>query len=202
MACRIGLTIVLAGLLFCSVGCFKKGAARVNQPGMDASAAGSGAMKKYDANNDGVVKGDELAKAPALKAALKSLDTDGDGGVSADEVASRVRAWQESRMGKQMVQVTVHRGGKPVKGLKVRLVPEEFLGSEILACEGTTQEQGVAALGVPGSDIPGCAPGLYRVEITSADGSIPAKYNTETTLGVEIAPDVASVQEGIRFAID
>lgn len=202
MKSRLAVALVFPGILLCGAGCMNRGPARVKPPGIDPSAAGSGAMTKYDTNGDGVVKGDELAAAPSLKAALKNLDTDGDGGVSAGEVAARVRSWQESKLGKQSVQVIVRRNGQPVEGATVRLVPEEFLGSEIQPCEGTTNKKGVASPSAVGDELPGCAPGLYRVEITAADGSIGPKYNTETTLGQEVAVDAAGLQEGVRIEVD
>ena len=49
---------------------------------------------------------------------------------------------------------------------------------------------------------PGLSPGFYRVEITKEGDNIPAKYNTATTLGLEIGPmgQDASVITAIRFA--
>ena len=38
-----------------------------------------------------------------------------------------------------------------------------------------------------------------RVEITAPGLNIPAKYNTETTLGQEVALDAKGIQEGISF---
>ena len=43
-------------------------------------------MELYDKNGDGIVSGEELENAPALKAALKNLDTNGDGRLTVDEV--------------------------------------------------------------------------------------------------------------------
>jgi hypothetical protein len=48
---------------------------------------------------------------------------------------------------------------------------------------------------------PGVAPGLYRVEITKDGEDIPAKYNTDTVFGQEVAMDAKGIQEGIRFEL-
>ena len=48
---------------------------------------------------------------------------------------------------------------------------------------------------------PAWPPGWYRVEITKAGENIPAKYNTHTTLGQEIALDAAGIREGIKFSL-
>ena len=67
---------------------------------------------------------------------------------------------------------------------------------------GKTDQNGMAMLSVPTKgpgDPPGVAPGFYRVEITAPGMNIPAKYNTETTLGQEVALDAKGIQEGINF---
>ena len=52
--------------------------------------------------SDGSVAGEELEKAPGLKAALPHLDTNGDKAVTADEVAALVDMWQRSQLGVMM----------------------------------------------------------------------------------------------------
>ena len=47
---------------------------------------------------------------------------------------------------------------------------------------------GLAAFDIPGDDFGGVRPGMYRIAITSPDVKIPAKYNDETTLGIEVSP--------------
>jgi len=198
----VSLVAILAGS-----GCFFGGPSRVHPPDISASAAGSGSMERYDTNKDGVVKGDELEKAPSLKAAIKQLDADGDGGVSADEVADRVRAWQDSKVGKMSVSCMVTVNGKGLAGANVTFEPEEFLGTEIKPCTGTTDEKGIANLTmeVQGDDPPGVACGLYLVRISKQEGGrelLPARYNTGTTLGKEAALDAEEMQEGmVRFEL-
>ncbi|MFH1267490.1 MAG: hypothetical protein ABIK89_17340 [Planctomycetota bacterium] len=174
----------------------------VKPPDISASRAGEGAMQKYDANGDGVVSDEELDKAPSLKAALKSLDANGDGGVSSSEVNERVRAWQKTPVGVMQLSCTVRIGGRPLEGATVKFVPEGFLGSEIQAAEGTTNQSGEAAISIPDHDPPGVACGLYRVEISKPDGSIPPKYNTDTTLGLEVALDAPAARRGITFELE
>jgi hypothetical protein len=200
----VGLgAFAVAAAVLTNSGCFSRGPSRVHPPSISASGAGSGAMEQYDANKDGAVKADELEKAPSLKASLKQLDKNNDGGVSADEVASRVKAWQDSKVGKMAVSCTVTLNGKPLEGAAVTFDPEKFLGAEIKPCSGTTGPNGMASLSVPiapGSDEPGgAACGLYLVRVSKKEGGrelIPAKYNTETILGKEIALDAPEMQEG------
>jgi len=178
------------------------GPSRVEAPGISASGAGSGAMDKYDTDGDGVVKGEELDKAPSLKAALAKLDANSDGGVSADEVADRVKQWQETRVGLMSLGCTVMMNGRGLAGVTVNYVPEEFLGSDVKPATGTTDDNGVAILSIQDSELSGVACGLYRVELSKKDGgteTLPPKFNTETVLGQEVALDAEGIQEGIRY---
>ena len=91
--------------------------------------------------------------------------------------------------------------GKPLAGAEVKFVPETFLGDDIKTASGKTNQAGMARLSVATTsraDPPGVAFGLYRVEITKPGDNIPAKYNTETTLGQEVALDAPNIQN-IRF---
>jgi hypothetical protein len=91
---------------------------------------------------------------------------------------------------------------QPVGRADVKFVPEKFLGEAIQTAMGKTDQNGVAMISVSAtgpSDVPGVAPGLYRVEITKAGANIPAKYNTASTLSQEVALDARGIREGIRF---
>ena len=79
-------------------------------------------------------------------------------------------------------------------GATVTFDPEEFLGASFQPCSGVTDDRGEVFISRPGSQIPGIYLGFYRVRITkekaNGDEMIPAKYNTETTLGFEANNDV------------
>jgi len=193
------LVVVTAALA--AFGCFG-GPSRVHPPGISASAAGSGAMEQYDTDQDGTVKGPELEKAPSLKAAIKQLDANSDGGVSADEVSDRVGKWQESKVGLMSLACTVKLNGKPLEGATVTFDPEKFLGTEVKPATGTTDKNGIAnvSIEVEKGEPGGVACGLYLVRISKQAGGtevIPAKYNTETTLGKEVALDAEGMQEAM-----
>ena len=202
---RFAVVVVCLGAM-AGWGC-RWGSSPIRPPAIDAAAAGKRAIKRYDKDGDGLIKGAELDGAPALKAAIENLDTDGDGGVSAEEVTARVKAWQETKVAKMWLSCTVTRRGRPLQGATVKFVPEEFLGDEIRTATGQTNERGVAELSVPldsnvTGDVPGVHYGLYRVEITKEDANIPARYNTETTLGQEVAHDCADIRRGIKFRLE
>jgi hypothetical protein len=178
------------------------GPAAIKQPSIDPSSAGKLAMEMYDKNGDGVVSGDELNHAPALKAALGNLDKNGDKGVSADEVAARVEAWKVMKAGLTSVRCKVVMDGEPLGGATVTFDPEPFLGDQVKPATGVT--------GMTGETMPTIKPedrhspkdpggvqfGLYKVRISkmvNGKESIPARYNTDTTLGQEVAYDDPSI---------
>ena len=187
------------------------GTATVKQPGIDASGAGSGAMETYDTNGDGKVAGDELEKAPALKVALPRLDTDKDGGVSADEVAARVNAWKAMSTGMTSVRCHITLDGRPLPRATVTLEPEAFLGDEIKSAFATSNPYGDVSPTIPPEDRPdptlpgGVHFGLYKVRISrivNGKETLPARYNTETTLGQEVSyDDPGMASNNIRFEL-
>ena len=184
-----------------TLGC-SRGPGRLHPPSISASSAGSAAIEMYDIDKDGKISGAELDKCPALKAALAQIDTSGKGAITADMITERIKAWQNSKLGRMSLSCTVLRNGRPLPDAEVRFVPEKYLGENVKMAQGKTDRNGVAMISVETidrSDPPGVAPGLYRIEIAKAGENIPAKYNTETTLGQEVALDAAGIREGIRF---
>ena len=192
---------MLAVGLVLAMGCSKR-PGRLHPPAIDASAAGTMAMEMYDTDKDGKLSGAELDKCPALKSALAQIDKSGDGTITAAKITARIKRWQDSKFGRIALSCTVLRNGQPLPDAEVQFVPEKFLGDNIKTASGKTDRNGGAIISVPTSgrdDPPGAAPGLYRVEITKAGDNIPPKYNTNTTLGQEVALDAKGIQEGIRF---
>jgi hypothetical protein len=146
-------------------------------------------MKMYDTSGDGFLDADELAKAPGLKSALERIDTTRRGKISQDEIAARIKLWADSQIGRAPALCHVTHNGKPLKQAKVVFVPEKFLGGNLPTGSGTTADSGGASISAPYPGDPGVRglpPGFYRVEITKDGENIPAKYNTETTLGAEV----------------
>jgi len=197
----LGMCVAVLSI-WASWGCWRGGPPRVEAPSIDAGAAASGAMQKYDTNRDGKISGEELDKAASLKSALEVIDTNGDKAISEDEIKARIESWAETKLGRVNVIAVVTRRGQPLAGAKVKFVPEEFMGGAVPEAEGTTDEGGGAIVTATGSGAvqgaEGVAPGFYRVEITKGT-EIPAKYNKETILGQEVALDTPAMQEGIRF---
>src|SRR5690348_10428855 len=125
---RATVAVFAAGVFAISlIGC-NFGPKAIKPPSISASAAGSKAMELYDKNGDGVVSGDELDKAPALKAAMATLDTNNDKGVSASEIADRVRSWQANPAALTGVKAKVTLDGQPIGGAEVLFEPDPCLG--------------------------------------------------------------------------
>lgn len=192
MFLRVSVFPIASLAILACVGC-SNAPSRLDPPGIPEDA-GQAAVTKYDANGDGLIGGDELAKVPALKATLKRVDANGDGLVSAEEINERIAAWQKSRVALTRVAATVRRDGQPLSGAVVTLVPESFLGDAVKAAKGTTDGSGNVHLEISSDpDERGVHLGYYRVEVTlaGADGKeqIPARFNTETEQGTEITRD-------------
>jgi hypothetical protein len=200
--------LALAALVL--AGC-SSGPSRVKPPSISPSGAASKAMKEFDKDGDGFIAGSELDASPGIKAAMSTIDADKDGKVTADEIAARIEAWQASKIGVMTVGCNFTLDGRPLTGAQVTFEPEPFLADSLKAAVGETDIAGTALASVPkeeraSKDTPaGFQVGLYRVRVSKKSGdkeTIPAKYNTETTLGQQIAPDDPAVaSQRIRFAL-
>ena len=178
---------------------------RLEPPPFNPAGAAAKALELYDADKDGKISGAELNQAPGLKAALKVMGTDKDKGVTADHISTRVQKWLDSRIGRMSLSCQVTHNGQPLAGATVKFVPEKFLNAySTETASGTTNQTGMAMISLPtqpgpDGDPPGLPTGMYRVEITKDGENIPAKYNTETTLGQEVSLDNIDLQMGIKF---
>jgi hypothetical protein len=188
-----GLSLATVLLTSCS-----SGPARVNQPSINASAAGDAAIDEYDTDQDGVIAGAELDKVPAFKSALAQLDTNNDGGVSADEVSAMIEHWQAMPLGIMSMGFKLTLDGTLVEDATVTFEPEAFLGDDIKTATAITDSFGTGGPSVPKEqrqDVttpPGVQMGFYRIKVSkmvNGKEMIPAKYNENTILGQLIVPD-------------
>jgi hypothetical protein len=183
-----GICCLSLGLFLGLPGCGNHVPPRVEPEKPDANAAAK-AMELYDANHDGFLDAKELEKAPGLKSAFPNVDAKSGGKISEQDIADHIQVWAESRIGRAAVNCQVSHKGKPLEGAKVVFVPEKFLGGNLPSGEGTTIGSGYAQISgsyAADSTVRGLPPGCYRVEITKDGENIPAKYNSETTLGAEV----------------
>jgi hypothetical protein len=184
---------LLVGILAGGVACRQS---PIKAPRFDPVAAAHQAMAEYDANKDGSLDAEELTRCPGLLAAKGSMDRDGDGKLSESEIVARLRFYQASRAEVVLFPCRVLLDGMPLAGATVTLTPEKFMGPTFQPATGVTMEGGdaiVSAEDVRSKGFSGVYCGLYRVQISCKDAAgkerVPAKYNTETTLGRELTAD-------------
>ena len=193
---RLAFVLMLVPL---ALGCDRK-PQRAEVPGHNPSGAAQQAMSTYDKNSDGAIDAEELKAVPALvdhaELPIKLIDKNSDGKVTAEEIQGRIQAWLDSKVGIMSFHCTVKMDGKPLEGAKVVFEPEAFLAGAVNEASGTTSVDGTAILAVDQAKLPdhlkgisGMQTGFYKVKITHPTASIPAKYNTETTLGQEVSSD-------------
>jgi len=147
------------------------------------------AMEQGDKDGDGELSSDELDALPGLKYSLKQPDVDlnGDKKFSRDEIAARLQAYVDSKVSYVQFGAMVTYKGRDLPGAQILFVPEPFLGEVIPPAKGTTDPGGRTMMASEGQS-DRIRIGMYKVEITSDRVKLPAKYNTKTTLGIEVSP--------------
>lgn len=176
----------------------------VKPPSLDASTAAQGAMAAFDADGDG-----KLSKAEAcmgISGSFDRYDTDSDGSATVEEVQARFEKWSGGDTGMMNLRVQVSHRGQPLVGASIEMTPYEFLGENFKPSEGETDSYGYAFMAIPKDQLPesqqlshGMQVGLYRVAISHPERKIPAKYNDETELSVDLSPDEANT--GVQFKL-
>jgi hypothetical protein len=191
-----------AGVCLAVTGC-SSGPSRVDAPDYDPAGSAAKAMHIYDKDEDGFIAGEELNAAASLKASMATLDLDKDEKVSEDEISTRIAAWRDTGTGLTSVRCQVTLDARPLVGVTVTLEPEDFLVDTIQPAIGTTNRDGIASPKIPkekrptADTPPGIQLGFYKILVSKNEGGseqIPAKYNTETVLGQQIAPDDPQVK--------
>jgi hypothetical protein len=150
-------------------------------------------MAELDDDKDGLIDRTELAKCPALLNAIEAYDTNRDGKLSHEELTRRLRSFSPGRLATCSPTFQVLLDGQPLSGATVQLEPERFLGPVMKPAEGITDGGGIVSPRAPQLGTAGVYCGLYRVLVSWHDNErreqIPARYNSATTLGQELAPD-------------
>jgi len=180
------------------------GPERVKAPKIDLDAAATQAMELYDIDHDGKLSEKELAKCPGVLITLAGYDTNKDKSIDAEEFHAHLDNLLGDRIGATQLMANVSFQGKPLSGASVVFEPEPYLGTDIQPAHGTTTNAGTADLAIPPEKAPAALKnfkliqyGTYKVRITHPSIAIPAKYNTDTTLGYETIPG----QPTVNFAL-
>jgi hypothetical protein len=176
------------------------GPERVKPPRINPRSAASQAVELYDTNHDGKLSQEELAQCPGLLISIDRYDSNHDKMIDQDEFSRHVAILLKNGTGATQLACNVSYQGKPLAGAKVVLEPEPYLGNEIQSAEGVTTNAGIADVGMPSDKAPAALKamkliqyGTFKVRITHPTIKLPAKYNTETTLGYETIPGEPSV---------
>ena len=175
-------------LLVCGCGGSPSGIA---PPKFDPAGSAARALKEFDANGDQKLGKDELQKCPGLLAAFGQFDQDRDGTISANELETKLSDIEKQGAGLVAITCVVRRGGQPIEGATVRFVPEGFLAGAVTTATGVTAADGTTNPSVADDELPseirgkvrGVPSGVFRVELTHPSISVPAKFNSETTIG-------------------
>jgi hypothetical protein len=181
-------------------------------PELDPETVAERAIADYDADGDGALGKSDLEKVPAVKAAFTEVDLDADGTITKEEIVTRLERWTRggSRVGSFSFTCEVYFRGLPAQGATVTFEPLPCMGEEFTPATGTTDNVGATrpALAVehrPEPDLEILWSGLYQVRISKVQNGremIPAKYNTQTTLGQEVGPGTRSMRTGgVRYML-
>jgi hypothetical protein len=183
-------SVALFALALLAAGCGKSSS---GPPSYDPDALARAAIAQLDKNGNGTIEGAELDACPSLRSALPAIDKNKDKALSADELTERFRAYKATGVTSASVSCTVRLNGQPLEGATVTFTPEEFLKGTIAGGSGTSDKTGALGFTTEGTNTPGLAFGLYRVSVSKKNAAgtetIPARYNTATTLGREVSPD-------------
>lgn len=176
----------------------------VKPPSIDVEAAADGAIAEFDADGDGAISKDEACTG--MSSLWPRYDQDADGVATRDELKARFEKWTSGDTGMMNLRAEVKYRGQPLDGAVISMTPYEFLGENVLAAEGQTDTYGYAFMAIPKDRLPksqqlnyGMQVGLYRVSITHPDRNLPARYNDETELSVDLSPSEANT--GVRFLL-
>jgi hypothetical protein len=175
---------------------------RPARPSLDPVSAARAAMDQYDLDHDGKIDANELKKCPALAEAMDLMDANRDGVLTLDEITARLRKWKDSSSVVASGSTRVFLDGQPLAGATVTYEPEKFMGPAFESSSGVTDSAGFADIKGHDAKYPGLYLGLYRVRISKVQGgreTLPARYNTETILAKEVAPDVPRQRRLLRF---
>lgn len=152
-------------------------------------------MELYDTNHDGKLSTEEMAKCPGVLISIKRYDANNDKSIDVEEFKQHLADLLRHGTGATQLGVGITYNGSPLADAKVVLEPEPYLGTDIQSAEGVTTNSGLAQVGIPADKAPAALKGMkliqygtFKVRITHPKISLPAKYNTETTLGYETIP--------------
>ena len=182
------LRLMAASSLFMLLAGCSNRPAGVSIPDWDPAGFADAVVEQLDKNGDASVDKGELGGAPGLAFGARFIDKDGDGKLSREELVARFTLYRDRRVGMTAYELRISHNGRPLVGAEVRLVPEFFLTDILEPATGTTIAQGTVRPSIAGQPTALMRVGYYRVEVNSPTVKLPAKFNSATTVGVELSP--------------
>lgn len=174
-------------------------------PPLDPAAIAARAIAILDANRSGALEAAEIAQSQGLRSGLATFDANRDGILTAAEIEQRLRQYEEFPIADLPLGCVVWIDGRPLAEGEVRLVPEPFFGDSRQVVLGRSDEHGIVDFRAQGNDACGVPQGLYRIEISKTDAAgnemLPARYNTQTQLGQEVAFDRREIEGSLRLEL-
>ena len=175
---------------------------------IDPRQAAAAAMKLYDKNGDGTLDAKELKASPPLLELLKNLQSRSPGHpdcLTAEDVSGRLNEWLKAPTILVPGTAMVYLDDKLLEGATVTYEPEPFLGPSYHCHQGQTNAVGMARLDPEIEQYPGSIyVGLYRVRISkkvNGRETLPARYNTESELGREVATNIRDSRANGMFRL-
>ena len=163
------------------------GPPRVPVAAVDADGVAAALVARADGDGDGGLSATECDAVPGIARSMPQYDTDGDGRITPREIAERIRKWQATRVARVACSFPVTLDGRPLVDASVRLEPEPEFAAQATPASGRTDATGRVAASA--GDLPGLPPGLYRVVVEHERLAKLPRYNSATTLGIQVAPD-------------
>lgn len=191
---RISFALLSIAVLVVSLGC-GDAPSRLQQQSFSSSSAAAAAIKLYDKDGDSSLNEAELAAIASIANDIVQFDLDNNKAVSQSEIQQRFDKWQEMKVALVPCSFVVKVDGKPLADAEVTLEPEEFLSATLKPCIGKTDVSGrvspakTTTQGDPDAGLTGVPPGLYKVKIVHPRLEKLTKYNSDTTLGLQVAAD-------------
>lgn len=160
---------------------------RAAAPDWSPSDMAQAAITQLDASGDSVIDRKEVAASPGLLDAFETLDADGSDSLSAAEIEERFKLYDKLKTAFVKTTIQVKLNGRPLNGVLVKLIPEDFQGDALSPAVGTTNQVGQVSPRTEGKSFPAMQPGFYRVELYE-DEAASKPIEVKTPLGLESSP--------------
>lgn len=187
---------VCQALIFAMLsGCSDK-PGRIQQADVDFKLVSEQLFEAYDQDGSQSLDLAEAQKLSAIGVRFNEYDSNADKAITRDEIEERLQTTVfDPRKAFMEVSCVIKNNSRILPGATVKFVPVSFLETWLPPARGESDNRGVVKPSIEAKDFPENAPklsgfmrpGIYRVEITHPSVQIPAKYNSESILTVEVS---------------